>query len=108
MFSVSVRPPADADATEPTSEQPEPQGFPDQNPTGRAEIPTARALPLRSAVELAEKQRAAGHHVHVVAEAARAGQIRLRHGHFASRQEAEMVSREIARLRVPNEVVRVR
>jgi len=44
----------------------------------------------------------------VVAERSRAGQIALRHGNFASREEAEAASREIARLGVANEVIRLR
>jgi cell division septation protein DedD len=105
LFTVSARPPVDSEAM---PIEPGPQGLPTLKPTEGAEVPIARALPLRSAVELAVTLRAAGYDVRVVAEADRTGQIRLRHGRFASRQEAEAVGREIARLGMPNEVVRVR
>ena len=68
----------------------------------------AAGLPLRSAVALAERLRSAGHDVAVVAEAATAPQITLRHGNFSSRQEADAASRQIAALGVPNEVIQVR
>jgi cell division septation protein DedD len=65
-------------------------------------------MPLRSAVQLAEKLRAGGHDARVSSEASHAGQVSLRHGNFASRPEAEAASREVARLGVPNEVIQVR
>ncbi|HKW92148.1 MAG TPA: SPOR domain-containing protein, partial [Methylomirabilota bacterium] len=66
------------------------------------------ATPLRTAVQLAEKLRGAGYDARVATEPTRAGQVSLRHGNFASRAEAEAVSREVARLGVPNEVIQVR
>jgi alpha-D-ribose 1-methylphosphonate 5-triphosphate synthase subunit PhnG len=66
------------------------------------------STPLRTAVQLAEKLRAAGYDARVATEATRAGQVSLRHGNFASRVEAEEASREVARLGVPNEVVQIR
>jgi hypothetical protein len=65
-------------------------------------------LPLRTAVQLAEKLRAGGYDARVATEPTRAGQVSLRHGNFASRPEAEAASREVARLGVPNEVIQVR
>lgn len=65
-------------------------------------------MPLRTAVQLAEKLRAGGYDARVATEPTRAGQISLRHGNFASRPEAEAASREVARLGVPNEVIQVR
>ena len=65
-------------------------------------------VPLRTAVQLAEKLRAAGYDARVATEPTRAGQVSLRHGNFASRAEAEAASREVARLGVPNEVIQVR
>ena len=65
-------------------------------------------MPLRSAVQLAEKLRAGGYDARVSAETSHAGQVSLRHGNFASRPEAEAASREVARLGVPNEVIQVR
>jgi DedD protein len=71
-------------------------------------VRVAQALPLRTAVQTAEQLRAAGHEANVSGEASRAGQITLRHGNFATQQEAEAVSRDIARLGVPNEVIKIR
>jgi hypothetical protein len=65
-------------------------------------------MPLRSAVQLAEKLRAGGHDARVSSETGHAGQVSLRHGNFASRPEADAASREVARLGVPNEVIQVR
>jgi cell division septation protein DedD len=64
--------------------------------------------PLRTAVQLAERLRAGGYDARVTAEPARAGQVNLRHGNFASRAEAEAASQEVTRLGVPNEVIQVR
>jgi cell division protein FtsN len=65
-------------------------------------------VPLRSAVQLAEKLRATGFDARVASESAHAGQVSLRHGNFASRDEAEAASREVTRLGVANEVIQVR
>lgn len=65
-------------------------------------------MPLRTAVQLAEKLRAGGYDARVATEATYAGQVSLRHGNFASRSEAEAASREVAQLGVPNEVIQVR
>jgi cell division protein FtsN len=65
-------------------------------------------VPLRSAVHLAEKLRATGFDARVASESAHAGQVSLRHGNFASRDEAEAASREVTRLGVANEVIQVR
>lgn len=65
-------------------------------------------VPLRTAVQLAEKLRAGGYDARLVTEPTRAGQVSLRHGNFASRVEAEAASREVAHLGVPNEVIQVR
>jgi succinoglycan biosynthesis transport protein ExoP len=56
--------------------------------------------PLRGAVELAERVRQAGHRVRVAAQQER-GEYTIRHGRFATRDEAEARSRELARLRLP-------
>ena len=76
--------------------------------TSAGSIRVAQDLPLRSAVNLAERLRAAGYGVRILAEAAKAAQITLRHGNFASLDEAESVRLEISRLGVPTEVVQVR
>jgi hypothetical protein len=49
-----------------------------------------------------------GYEVRIEAEPVRAGQIALRHGSFASTEEAASAGRDIARLEVPNEVVLLR
>jgi cell division septation protein DedD len=59
-------------------------------------------------VDLAERLKAAGYEAHIAAEAARTGQITLRHGNFISRQDAEAASRKISGLGVANEAGRVR
>lgn len=65
-------------------------------------------MPLRTAVQLAEKLRAGGYDARVATEATYAGQVSLRHGNFTSRSEAEAASREVAQLGVANEVIQVR
>ena len=77
---------------------------------GQAEssgIRVVQGVPLRIAVRVAERLRSASYDPRVVAERARVGQITLRHGYFASREEAETVAREIARLGVAPEVVQI-
>ena len=111
LFSVHVGSLKDADEGQATVERLQREGYgPVAVLTGRSG-PTVRvgdAMPLRTAVQLAEKLRAAGLDARVVAEATHAGQVSLRHGNFASRDEAEAASREIARLGVPNEVIQIR
>jgi uncharacterized protein involved in exopolysaccharide biosynthesis/Mrp family chromosome partitioning ATPase len=66
-------------------------------------------LPLRGAVELAERVRAAGHQVRVAAQPGAASAFVIRHGSFASREEAEAAGRELAPLDLPaHQVVQVR
>jgi cell division protein FtsN len=79
---------------------------PAETPAGSIRV--AQDLPLRSAVKLAERLRAAGYGVRILAEAAKAARITLRHGNFASLDEAESVRRELSRLGVPTDVVQVR
>jgi hypothetical protein len=57
--------------------------------------------PLRGAVELAERLRKAGHHVRVAAQPNDRVAYMIRHGSFATRQEAEARSRQLGRLDVP-------
>jgi cell division septation protein DedD len=65
--------------------------------------------PLRGAVELAERVRKAGHQVRVAAQASERVAYLIRHGSFATREEAEARSRELSRLGVPAaQVVQVR
>jgi hypothetical protein len=86
-------------------------GFGDAVALARPEgiaVRVAQALPLRLAVRIAERLRAAGHAARLTAEPGRPVHITLRHGNYASRQEAGAASDEVARLGVPNEIVRVK
>jgi hypothetical protein len=66
-------------------------------------------LPLRGAVELAERVRAAGHQVRVAAQPGAASALVVRHGSFASREEAEARRTELGSLDLPApQVVQVR
>jgi uncharacterized protein involved in exopolysaccharide biosynthesis/Mrp family chromosome partitioning ATPase len=58
-------------------------------------------LPLRGAVALAERVRKAGYHVRVASQPNDKVAYVVRHGNFATREEAEARSRELARLSVP-------
>jgi cell division septation protein DedD len=65
--------------------------------------------PLRGAVELAERVRKAGYQVRVAARPNPSVAYIIRHGNFATRDEAEARSRELTRLSVPAaQVVQVR
>jgi cell division protein FtsN len=87
------------------------QGFPDATGLGGGESITVRvgepAL-LRAAVELAESLRAKGHQVRVAAQPGEAQTFVIRHGNFASREEAEARAAELGRLGLPNHVVRAK
>src|SRR5262245_8575771 len=66
-------------------------------------------LPLRSAVELAERLRAGGHQVRIAAQPGEASALIVRLGAFRSREEAEVRRRELGRLDLPaNQIVQVR
>ncbi|HEV8584865.1 MAG TPA: polysaccharide biosynthesis tyrosine autokinase [Methylomirabilota bacterium] len=66
-------------------------------------------LPLRGAVELAERVRAAGHQVRVAAQPGAAAALVVRHGSFASREEAEAARKALTALDLPaHQVVQVR
>jgi polysaccharide biosynthesis transport protein len=58
-------------------------------------------LPLRGAVELAERVRAAGHQVRVAAQPGQASAFVIRHGSFTSRDDAEAKRRELGQLDLP-------
>jgi len=65
--------------------------------------------PLRGAVELADRLRKAGYRVRVAAQPGERVAYVIRHGSFATRDEAEARHRELARLSVPSaQVVSVR
>lgn len=111
LFAVQVSSLKDPEEGQATVERLQKEGHPSSVLlVGRADV-TVRVgppTPLRTAVQLAEKLRAAGYDARVATESTRAGQVSLRHGNFASRAEAEAVSREVSRLGVPNEVIQVR
>ena len=65
-------------------------------------------LPLRGAVQVAERLRAAGHQVRVSAQPGEAVTFVIRHGNFATTEEAEAKSQELGRLGLASQVVRVK
>jgi cell division protein FtsN len=71
-------------------------------------IRLAEPLPLRGAVDLAERARGLGHPVRVAAEPGEAIAYMLRHGSFASRAEAETKAVELGRLGLSPQVIQVR
>ena len=111
LFAVQVSSLKDPEEGQATVERLQKEGHPPSvllvGRTG-VTIRVGPSVPLRTAVQLAEKLRAAGYDARVATEPTRAGQVSLRHGNFASRAEAEEASREVARLGVPNEVIQVR
>jgi hypothetical protein len=111
LFAVQVSSLKDPEEGQATVERLQKEGHPPSVLlVGRSGV-TVRVgppAPLRTAVHLAEKLRAAGYDARVATEPTRAGQVSLRHGNFASRAEADAASRDVARLGVPNEVIQVR
>jgi cell division protein FtsN len=71
-------------------------------------VRAAEPAPLRTAVEVAEKLRASGHHVRVAAQPGEAPAYMIRHGNFASRTEAESKAGELDRLGLTHQVIQVR
>ena len=67
-----------------------------------------REAVLRAAVQLAENLRAKSHQVRVAAQPGEAQTFVIRHGNFASREEAEARGGELGRLGLPNYVVRAK
>jgi polysaccharide biosynthesis transport protein len=65
-------------------------------------------LPLRGAVDLAERARALGHPVRVAAQPGDAIAYTIRHGTFASRHEAESKADELGRLGLSHQVIQIR
>ena len=63
---------------------------------------------LRGAVQLAESLKANGHQVRVASQPGEAQTLVIRHGNFASREEAEAKGAELGRLNLPNRVVRAK
>ena len=86
------------------------QGLPDATVVAQ-DPPVVRAaepLPLRRAVELAERLRAAGQPVRVAAQPGQTMAYTVRHGSFASRPEAEARAGELVRLGLVSQVIQVR
>jgi hypothetical protein len=65
-------------------------------------------LPLRGAVQTAERLRAGGHQVRIAVQPGEAVTFAIRHGNFATLQEAETKGQELIRLGLGNQVVRVK
>jgi cell division septation protein DedD len=63
---------------------------------------------LRAAVELAESLRGKGHQVRVAAQPGEAQTFVIRHGNFASREEAEAKAADLQRVGLANHVVRAK
>jgi hypothetical protein len=87
------------------------QGVGDASVTGEREPLSVQAGPplaLRGAVQLAERLRANGHQVRVAAQPGEAVAFVIRHGNFATPQEAEAKGQELMLLGLGNQVVRVK
>ena len=65
-------------------------------------------LPLRGAVQTAERLRASGHAVRIAVQPGEAVTFAIRHGNFATLKEAETKGQELIRLGLGNQVVRVK
>jgi len=86
-------------------------GLPDGELIGSGESLSVRVgepMLLRAAVLLAENLRAKGHRVRVAAQPGEAQTIVIRHGNFASREDAEARGAELDRLGLSNHVVRAK
>ena len=87
------------------------EGFGDAVVLGGSEplrVRVGAPLPLRGAVQVAERLRAAGHQVRVSAQPGEATMFVIRHGNFATSGEAEAKGRELLRLGLASQVVRVK
>lgn len=87
------------------------QGFPDAVILGSGDSLTVRVgepLLLHGAVQLAESLRAKGYQLRVAAQPGEAQTFVIRHGNFASRDEAEARGAELARVGLANHVVRAK
>jgi hypothetical protein len=65
-------------------------------------------LPLRGAVQTAERLRASGYAVRIAVQPGEAVTFAIRHGNFATQREAETKGQELIRLGLGNQVVRVK
>jgi cell division septation protein DedD len=89
----------------------EAEGFGEATVTVDGQTPRLRVgepMALRGAVQLAERLRARGHAVRIAAQPGEAVTFIVRHGNFASREEAEVKGEAVARLGLVNHVIQVR
>jgi capsular exopolysaccharide synthesis family protein len=87
------------------------QGFGEavvQGAPGPLTVRVGEPIPLRAAVQLAERLRGSGHQVRVAAAAGEAMTFIIRHGNFAARADADARSEELLRLGLPNQAVQVK
>jgi len=87
------------------------QGFPEAVVLGAGDSLSVRVgepLLLHGAVQLAEGLRAKGYQVRVAAQPGEAQTFVIRHGNFASREEAAARGAELGRLGLPNHVMRAK
>ncbi|MBI4590848.1 MAG: AAA family ATPase [Candidatus Rokubacteria bacterium] len=87
------------------------EGFGDALIVGSGETLSIRVgepAPLRTAVQVAERLRAGGHRVRVAVQPGEALNLAIRHGNFASEDEARARGRDLDRRGLPNRVVRVK
>ena len=87
------------------------QGFPESvgvNGSDGLVVRVGEPMLLRATVQLAENLRAKGHQVRVAAQPGQAQTFVIRHGNFASREEADGKAAELSRLGLPNRVVRAK
>jgi polysaccharide biosynthesis transport protein len=75
---------------------------------GPSSVRVGDPVPLRAAVQLAERVKRAGYQVRIAAQAGEAVTYTIRHGNFTTAAEAEAKSRELERLGLPNQPVQVK
>jgi Mrp family chromosome partitioning ATPase/capsular polysaccharide biosynthesis protein len=71
-------------------------------------IRVGELVPLRTAIQLAEKLRASGYKVRVAVQPGDAPSLTIRHGNFASEEEARARGQELVKQGLSNRVVRVK
>jgi len=111
LFAVLIEGIRDAEEGQAITERLRQQGFPQAVVLGGWQglsVRVGEPAALQAAVAMAEKLKTSGLQVRLTAQSARISQITLRHGSFASQREAEAISREIAGLGLPNDVIRVK
>jgi SPOR domain len=87
------------------------QGFNDAFVVGEREpmsVQVGLPLPLRGAVQTAERLRASGHQVRVAVQPGEAVTYSIRHGNFTTSAEAAAKGQELIRLGLAHQVVRVK